>query len=291
MTFIYRIYFILVLFVFVGCQQKQEARKPVAYSSGSFIKQSTERNKQILKEQEAFFTSLIKKDTSKTYYSSQRGFSYFYNQKDTLKTPLPTKGDIVFFDYEIRDINNKLIYPIDECKNKVYRVEKENIISGLREGIKLLRKNDIATLYLPSQFGYGFHGDNKNIGSNTPLIIKVIVKDIKRITKPIVKKDTTLVAQQPIETSLLDKIVTTVQSAVTTTPEKKVTPPEKVVPPPIEKVIPKPVVILPKKKKIKPALVMPKPIIKEQLPEVKDNAFLKIKKQEPIISTKNDSTN
>ena len=40
---------LLTLLGLASCQKEQEARKPVSYASGSFIRQSIARNKQILK--------------------------------------------------------------------------------------------------------------------------------------------------------------------------------------------------------------------------------------------------
>ena len=173
---------VLVLFaVFViSCQSKQEARRPVAYASGSFIKQSAERNKLIFEDQEAKFKALIKQNPNTKFIASQYGFYYSYSKKDTLKTALPVNGDFVYFDYEVRNIKLKTIYPVDKFKNRQYQVEKENIMSGLREGLKLLREGDIATFYFQSQFAYGYHGDNDKIQPNTPLIIKVTVNKIVR---------------------------------------------------------------------------------------------------------------
>lgn len=270
---------LLALLTFASCQKEQEARKPVSYASGSFIRQSVARNKQILKEQEAAFTNLIKKQPNVKILTSKYGFRYYYNQQDTLQTkPLPVKGDVVFFDYEVRNLKNQLIYSVDKFKNRQYQIDKENIMSGLREGLKLLREGDVVTFYFPSQFAYGFHGDGNRISSNTPLIIKVSILKITRladilaaqaqkakldsiaqsITNDSIKRaststsvisNTSLPTSQNINTTTVTKPIisdkTTATAKTAPVVENK----------PLE--IKKPEVVLPPRKKVKPIKVPP----------------------------------
>jgi FKBP-type peptidyl-prolyl cis-trans isomerase len=59
-------------------------------------------------------------------------------------------------------------------------VDKEQkMIMGLRHGIKLMHKNEKVTFLFPSHMGYGYHGDNRRIGTNEPLICTVKLNDFK----------------------------------------------------------------------------------------------------------------
>jgi gliding motility-associated peptidyl-prolyl isomerase len=90
----------------------------------------------------------------------------------------PKKGDVANFNYEIKDLNGNVIYSELELRPQVYRVDKEQkIIMGLRDGIKLMRKNEIVTFLFPSHMGYGYHGDNRRIGHNEPIICTVTLTD------------------------------------------------------------------------------------------------------------------
>jgi FKBP-type peptidyl-prolyl cis-trans isomerase len=53
------------------------------------------------------------------------------------------------------------------------------MIMGLRHGIKLMRKKEKVTFLFPSHMGYGYHGDNRRIGTNEPLIYTVQLNDFK----------------------------------------------------------------------------------------------------------------
>ena len=89
-------------------------------------------------------------------------------------------AEILLTDYEIKDINGDIIYSGLELRPQTYYVDKEaKTIIGLRHGIKLMRKNEKVTFLFPSHMAYGYHGDNKRIGTNEPLICTVTLNDFK----------------------------------------------------------------------------------------------------------------
>jgi hypothetical protein len=63
-------------------------------------------------------------------------------------TPTPTKGDVVFFDYEIKDLKGTIIYSELELRPQIYYVDKQDIMMGLRDGIKLMHKMKVTFLFL-----------------------------------------------------------------------------------------------------------------------------------------------
>ena len=161
------------IFLFSNCKQSQEARRPISQSSGSFMKKSIERNKKIVLSEENRIDSIIKSQPKVKYYSSKNGFWYTYKNQNALDSISPKRGDVAYFSYEIKDFKGRIIYSESELKSQTYLVDKQNMMTGLREGIKLMRKNEKVIFLFPSHAGYGFHGDNKKIGSNQPLICTV----------------------------------------------------------------------------------------------------------------------
>jgi gliding motility-associated peptidyl-prolyl isomerase len=162
------------------CTTKQEPRRPVSQASGEFMKQSIERNKKLNNNEESIIAKIIKKDTAVDYISSTKGYWYYYQTKNATETTKPAKGDVAFFDYEIKDINGKIIYSQSELKPQQYLVDKQNIMIGLRHGIKLMQKGEKVTFLFPSHMAFGYHGDNNKIGTNEPLICTVTLNDIKQ---------------------------------------------------------------------------------------------------------------
>jgi gliding motility-associated peptidyl-prolyl isomerase len=169
---------LLICLAFVSCKQPQ-ARMPISRSSGTFMKESIVRNKKLVAGEEEKIDSIIKSNPTIKYFASNKGYWYHYlvkNDKDTLR---PKKGDIAFFDYDVQDLKGNVIYSEIQTKPQVYRVDKQNIMMGLRHGIKLMHKNEKVVFLFPSHIAYGYHGDNKNIGTNEPLICTVTLNDFK----------------------------------------------------------------------------------------------------------------
>jgi len=182
---------ITVLF-FLGCSQ-QKARKPISQSSGTFLKESAERNKKLIASEETKIDSIIKSNPDSNYISSKKGYWYIYESKNDQDTLRPKKGDVAYFNYEIKDLRGNIIYSELELKPQEYHVDKEQkIIIGLRHGIKLMHKKEKITFLFPSHVAYGYHGDEKRIGANQPIIYTVTLNDFKpEISKPKeIKKET-----------------------------------------------------------------------------------------------------
>ena len=176
-------YFKLLLIVFFSavlvssCKQHQDARKPISHSSGSFMKQSIARNKKIIAGEEDQIAAIIKNDPAKKYIASKKGYWYYYESRNLADTLTPKKGDIALFDYEIKDLQGNIIYSQEELEPQLYKVDKQNIMMGLRDGIKLMRKNEKVQFLFTSHMGFGYHGDNNKIGTNQPLFCTVTLHD------------------------------------------------------------------------------------------------------------------
>lgn len=162
----------------VSCT-KQQARKPISQTSGSFIKESVNRNIKLIAGEEAVIDSVIKSNPKIQYHASKRGYWYFYDIKNTKDTLTPKRGDVAFFDYEIKDLDGNVIYSEIELKPQTYLVDKQNILIGLRDGIKLMKKNEKVTFLFPSHVGFGYRGDNDRIGPNLPIVCTVTLRDFK----------------------------------------------------------------------------------------------------------------
>ena len=171
-------FLILSLLALVSCKQ-QQARMPVSRSSGEFMNESVERNKKLVKSEEAQIDSIIKSNPKIQYLASQKGYWYHYEVKNETDTLRPKKGDVAFFDYEIKDLKGNIIYTKEELKQQNYLVDKQNIMMGLRHGIKLMHKTEKVTFLFPSHMAFGYHGDDDKIGTNEPIICTVTLNDFK----------------------------------------------------------------------------------------------------------------
>ncbi len=174
--------FLLPLFLLgimiTSCSQPQP-RRAVSHSSGTFMKESIKRNQKLVANEESQIDSIIKSNPQIKYIASDKGYWYHYDMENTTDTIKPKRGDVAFFDYEIKDIKGNVIYTQAELKPQVYYVDKQNIMMGLRDGIKLMNEGEKVTFLFPSHMGFGYHGDNNRIGTNQPLICTVMLNDIK----------------------------------------------------------------------------------------------------------------
>lgn len=185
-----------------GCKQSQEARRPVSQASGTFMKKSAERNKKLIATEEDQIDSVIKSNPKVKYMASTKGYWYTYVVQNTLDTLTPKKGDVAFFNYEIKDLKGKIIYSEVELKPQTYAIDKQNIMTGLREGIKLMHKKEKVIFLFPSHIAYGYHGDEKKIGPNQPLLCTVTLHDFiseAAFKKEILLRKTDALNQVPSE--------------------------------------------------------------------------------------------
>ena len=175
-----KILILTLILIAVSCKTP-EARKPISVKTGSFIDASVERNKKLNAKEQASIQKLIKAQ-NKTYLASESGFWYYFNVKtdiDSLRTP--NFGDLVNYHYNIKTLNGNLIYSAEELKTQSYAMDQEELFTGLREGLKLMKTGETVTFIFPSQKAYGYYGDDHKIGSNTPLICEVTVNSITQI--------------------------------------------------------------------------------------------------------------
>lgn len=172
--------FILIMLIAIGFTscKSPEARRPISQKTGSFIKESAERNKKLVEKEEAVIAQMIEKDTSKTYIASESGFWYYYNVKVEKDTITAKFGDVVNFDYNVKDFKGQTIYSDEEITADDYSMDQEELFTGLREGLKLMKPGETVTFLFPSQKAYGYYGDTKKIGTNVPLICEVTVNSI-----------------------------------------------------------------------------------------------------------------
>lgn len=163
----------------VSCA-KQEARRPETRSTGTFIKESVDRNKALIAQEEAIIEGFINNDSTHTYKASKNGFWYAYEKTSPEETYTPKKGDTLSFEYNIIKIAGETIYTKQEIGIQEYVVDKQQIISGLRYGLQLMKKGETVTFLFPSHVAYGYHGDNKKVGTNVPIQSTITLLDIKR---------------------------------------------------------------------------------------------------------------
>ena len=169
---------LIMLALAVFSCKSPEARRPVTQKSGSFINESIARNRQIVAEDENRILEIIEEDSTNNYISSPNGFWYYYEKRDTTTTATPGFGDIVEFDYNIETLDGRTIYSEEELPTITYAMDQEELFTGLREGLKLMREGETVVFLFPSHKAFGYYGDKNRIGTNVPIRSTVTVNNI-----------------------------------------------------------------------------------------------------------------
>ena len=170
---------ILFLSLFIVSCKTPEARKPVSVKTGSFIDDSVKRNKKLNAEELSSIKKVMDLQPQNDFIASESGFYYYYNTKsenDTLATP--NFGDIIDYNYNVKTLDGTILYSKEDLQTQRYAMDQQELFTGLREGLKLMKTGETVTFLFPSQKAYGYYGDQNKIESNTPLICEVTVLSI-----------------------------------------------------------------------------------------------------------------
>src|SRR5690606_39834192 len=104
---------LLLLLALAGCKEP-EPRKAEEVKSGSFYRESIERNKRILAEEVKSIEEIIERDSVHNYIQSPNGFWYFYESQNESSPYLPREGDQILFTYTLMSLQGDTIYTAEE---------------------------------------------------------------------------------------------------------------------------------------------------------------------------------
>ncbi|CAL2083637.1 gliding motility-associated peptidyl-prolyl isomerase GldI [Tenacibaculum sp. 190524A02b] len=169
------VFLAIVISFFYGCKEPL-ARRPKKHGKQNFYREVIKKNKKLNDLQKKRIEKWIKEDTIHQYQSTTKGFWFYYNTKDTLNNPKPKIDDIVQLEYNVRSLNGDIIY---ENRQRSYKVDKQDFIPALQDGIKLMKKGETITFVIPSYRAYGVTGDGNKIGIHQPIQSTVKLIDIK----------------------------------------------------------------------------------------------------------------
>ncbi|MXO05499.1 gliding motility-associated peptidyl-prolyl isomerase GldI [Flavobacterium sp. HBTb2-11-1] len=200
------IYTLLFTVSLSSCKHHEEARRPISRASGTFMKKSADRNKKLVANEESVIKKIIQNNPKVKYYATPKGYWFCYEEKNAAETAAPRKGDIAYFNMEIKDIKGNSIYSESDLGPQTYYVDKQDIMMGLRDGIKRMHKNETVTFLFPSHMAYGYHGDNKKIGPNESLIVTVTLRNFvpdpaAQTAKPATQSPQTATPKPPVAKS------------------------------------------------------------------------------------------
>ena len=171
-----------VILTTASCKEL-EARRPITRSSGSYIKESIQRNKDLIAQEENLIKDFIKKDTVNNYIASNQGYWYTYIVKDSVSSsPSPEVGDLTKFTYNLKTLSGRTLLSNEDVGQVITQIDQSNqeLISGIRDGLKIMKEGESVLFLLPSHKGYGYYGLEDKIPSNTILACELNLLNIKQ---------------------------------------------------------------------------------------------------------------
>lgn len=173
-------FFLLISFTSLfGCQNL-EPRRPINKQKQVFLKESAKRNKNIVAIEQALFQQHIEKEKKLDFSATPQGFWFAHQKKNKNNRVLPVKGDRVTFLYRIEDLNGNLLYDEKTLGEVSFFVDQEDLIPGLREGVKYLAMGEIGVFLFPSYLCYAYQGDGDKIGINQPLRFTITLLKLEK---------------------------------------------------------------------------------------------------------------
>lgn len=107
---------------------------------------------------------------------TQTGLRYMIYKKST--GPIARQGDIAGILYKITLLNGDKVFETGPADVVKVEIGKRSVVSGLEEGIMLMKKGERAKLIVPSHLAYGLLGDLEKIPARAVLVYDVEVCSI-----------------------------------------------------------------------------------------------------------------
>lgn len=160
--------YIFVLSLFTACVEDQNDEKNEVNWTRE---QSTFINKQFSKEEEFDIKLFLKRRPEWDMTETGSGLRYWiYDDQPGENAKEDDYVDVLF---EVKLLNDSLIYKTDENEVSSFKVDKSNIETGVQEGIKYLSVGDKAKFIVPSHLGHGLLGDFHKIPPLQVLVIDI----------------------------------------------------------------------------------------------------------------------
>ncbi len=97
--------------------------------------------------------------------------------------PDARQGDIVSIKYRVNLLNGDLVYLSDSTSLLTVEIGKRTVVSGLEEGIMLMKKGGRAKFIVPSHLAYGLLGDLEKIPARAALVYDVELRILEKSKK------------------------------------------------------------------------------------------------------------
>ncbi|HZH86561.1 MAG TPA: FKBP-type peptidyl-prolyl cis-trans isomerase [Brumimicrobium sp.] len=165
--------FICLLLLLTACEEEQK-EKP--FIPDWTQKQSTTLNERLTREEDIKIRVYLKQRENWDIKETGSGLRFWIYEDN--EGVLAQENDKVDVKFEVRLLNDSLLYKSEEGEVSSFKVDKSDIETGVMEGIKYLSEGDKAKFIIPSHLGHGLLGDFRKI---PPLEVLVIDLELIKI--------------------------------------------------------------------------------------------------------------
>lgn len=175
----HRISLFLLISCLVACFEPKP-RKPLNKKDTRFFDQSVARNRAQNNYEQKLIQNAMAQDSTLRFMSAPSGFWYAFIKQNQTSTPLPDTGDQVIFSYRIESLQKELLYDEETLGKVSYYIDQEELLPGLRKGIKHMQAGEVAVFYFPSYLCFAYQGDGEKIGINQPLRFTIHLESLDK---------------------------------------------------------------------------------------------------------------
>ncbi len=176
---ILKIHFIIFLFImpaFYSCSNKKVVNESGTLSQRQVTEKLLDANIAAIKVENKQIDKLI---DSLGWNMDKTATGLRYEILEKGDGPKAEFGEMVRFEYEVKLMNDEIIYSSVQSGPKEFKIGSGGVESGLEEGILLLSKGDKAKLIIPSYLAHGLSGDQNRIPPKATIIYTLKLIDLK----------------------------------------------------------------------------------------------------------------
>lgn len=167
---------ILGILAAMGCGDR-EGRVPGTQRQQPTQESLIEGNKEALRLEEKDIERYVER-SGLPFKTTARGVRYVILRDEPGATASPDQWATL--NYRLELLNGDTAYATDPGKPETFKVEMDDVESGLHEGVQLLSPGDSAILVIPSYRAYGLIGDQDRIPMRSSLVYRVGLVKLSR---------------------------------------------------------------------------------------------------------------
>jgi len=158
-----------------GCRNRVEEKRPIEQSE---LNEPLIRVNQNLAKKENDDIENYQKRHNLQMQRTGTGLRYQIINRGV--DPLADAEDLATVNFKVYLLDGTLCYSSDSTGSESFTVDRDDVESGLHEGIKMLGKGGKAKFILPSHLAHGLKGDDSKIPSRSPVLYDIELIALKK---------------------------------------------------------------------------------------------------------------